>query len=319
LQGIYASKNDSGKLGQFFISDNIVQGSQPFPATGEQWKSLQENRGIWVGGVGNVICFNRVDHCKDGIDMAEGNTPEVAVDVHNNDVSNCYDDGAEMDGSYRNCRNFNNRYVDTLTGISFQPIHGGPIYSYRNVFYNVRGEFLKLHNSPSGAVIINNTFVHHGPPLWASTKAKASNCMMRNNLFVGTTGSAIEWDMPFDDADFDYDGFAGFSLKSNFLKFNKVRYATLDEVHAKAPIEKHAVAVDSENLFASGIKAPEVESTYDDKAGGSGTIGLKLFEPEKIDLRLNSKSNAVGAGEDRLDLGAYSIGVDLPHYGPREK
>ena len=42
---------------------------------------------------------------------------EVAIDFHNNDVSDAYDDGAEMDGSYRNTRVFLNRFVNTLTGI----------------------------------------------------------------------------------------------------------------------------------------------------------------------------------------------------------
>src|ERR1035437_7029885 len=103
LQGIYATKNDSGKMGQFFISDNVIEGRQPWPATAGQWGKpkgnpdfIYENRGVWIGGSGNVVCYNRVHNTKDGIDTAEygedkknqpDKTPldfaaEVAVDIH---------------------------------------------------------------------------------------------------------------------------------------------------------------------------------------------------------------------------------------------
>ena len=53
-----------------------------------------------------------------------------AIDFHNNDVSEMFDDGSEMDGSERNTRNFLNRYTNTLTGVSLQPVYGGPVYVY---------------------------------------------------------------------------------------------------------------------------------------------------------------------------------------------
>ena len=330
LYGICAERNTSKKMGRFFIADNTLHGHQAWPVTSEQWGHHAENRGIWVGGVANVICYNRIDHFKDGIDTLDGPTAEYAVDIHNNDVSDCYDDGSEMDGSHRNCRNFLNRYVNTLSGISFQPVYGGPIYAYRNVIYNTRSEFLKLHNSPSGAVIVHNTFVHNGPLFHISTSDEATNCYMRNNLFVGTKGPAVDLSVPMKEMDFDYDGFAGLGLDQPFfLRYNKAKYAAPQDVRAKAPIEKHVIVIDPANLFASGIKAPDLAPEYDPNAPGySWTTGLNVYKPETIDLRLNPKSGASGtaqplpgfnAGSEshHADLGAYPVGSDLPHYGPR--
>ncbi len=83
------------------------------------------------------------------------------------------------------------------------------------------------------------------------------------------------------DCDFDYDGFGGgpFTL---FLKWNGVRYATLDEVRKKAPVLKHAVLVDAATAFASGARPPE---------------DVARQVPNTIDLRLSPRSQAVDAGQ----------------------
>jgi hypothetical protein len=57
------------------------------------------------------------------------------------------------------------------------------------------------------------------------------------------------------ECDFDYDGFGG-GPWNIFLKWNEVRYPTLAEVKAKAPVYRHAVQVDAASLFASGAAAP---------------------------------------------------------------
>lgn len=329
LYGIVGERNDSGKLGNFFIADNTIIGRQPFPATSEQWHTIGENRGIWLGGQGSTICYNRVSNCKDGIDTADCPTPTVAIDIHNNDVSNNYDDGCEMDGSHRNCRTFLNRYVNSLTGISFQPVYGGPVYAVRNVVYNARSEFLKLHNSPSGAVVVHNTFVHFGPILHVSTGEAADNCYMRNNLFIGTASPAVDFDLPMTNMDFDYDGFGGFTPDTFFLRYSKVRYASPEEVRGKSPIEKHLTVVDPATLFLSGIRAPQPAADHNPNAPGyAWTTGFTVYKSESIDLRLNPQSSAVGAAEalpgfndgskeHPADLGAYPVNCELPHYGPR--
>jgi hypothetical protein len=115
------------------------------------------------------------------------------------------------------------------------------------------------------------------------------------------------------DCDFDYDGFGGGPWKM-FLKWNDIRYATLAEVHEKAPIYKHAVLVDPATVFASGIRPPAEWASRHDGA--------------TIDLRLRQGTAAINAGQilpgfndgytgKAPDLGAYEFGSPLPQYGPR--
>jgi hypothetical protein len=226
------------------------------------------------------------------------------------------DDGIETDYAQRNVRIFENRLTNVFQGISTQPIYGGPVYIFRNVMYNVCVEPFKMHNGPSGALMIHNTVVKKGIPLVLDTSKPFSNCYYRNNLFIGSGPEryAFACEAKATDCDYDYDGFAG-GPWGNFLKWNGQRYPTLEAVHSKAPIEKHAIVLDAATAFASGAAVPADENT------------LVTTPP---DLRLSSKTPALDAGQPLSgfndgfagkapDLGAYEAGAPLPHYGPREK
>jgi hypothetical protein len=113
--------------------------------------------------------------------------------------------------------------------------------------------------------------------------------------------------------DFDYDGFAGGPFQT-FARWNTVTYATLDELKAKGPVEKHARLVDAASLFATGVSAPPDVKTQ--------------FTIDVNDLRLKAGTAAIDAGAPlpnvndgfrgrAPDLGAYEFGDKLPHYGPR--
>jgi hypothetical protein len=310
-RGITATRNTDGRLGGWFIADNLLEG--PFTwAEPRHGASAEENRGIELSGAGNVVCYNRVRGFKDGIDTFPS-TRCVACDVHNNEVSECLDDGCEMDGSERNNRCFLNRFTNCFQGISVQPVFGGPVYVFRNALYNVELETFKMHNSPSGALFFHNTSVKKGTPLLLMTSERVRNCVYRNNLFIGTEGRAYECDAPMIDCDFDYDGFGGVS-GGIFLKWNNVRYASLQEVKTKAPVYRHAVVVDPATVFASGMRPP--------------ADAKQRHSSDTVDLRLRAGTAAIDAGEvlpgfnddfagKAPDLGAYELGGPLPHYGPR--
>jgi hypothetical protein len=311
--GIVATSADAQHAQSgWFITDNLIVGQQSWPKTAAEYEAGPESRGVWITGSGHVIAWNRVHNVKDGIDVGDGVRCDN-IDIHNNDISECFDDGSELDGSERNVRCFENRYTDVLVGVSFQPIYGGPAYAFRNVIYNIRGEPMKLHNAPSGAVIYHNTAVRFGAPALLSTQDSPVNCLSRNNLFVGTAGRAYHSDPLMIHCDFDYDGFAGYSGEV-FMKWCGVKYATLAAVIAQAPVYHHAVALSAAGLFASGQAAPTAD-------------GL-LFDPAKLDLRLSPGCAAIDAGEvlpgfndgyagKGPDLGAYELGSALPHYGIR--
>lgn len=220
-----------------------------------------------------------------------------------------------MDYSEHNTRCFDNRLTNVFQGISVQPIHGGPVYVFRNALYNVVQETFKMHNGPSGGLFFHNTSVKAGMPLVLYTSQRVSNFIMRNNLFVGTTGNyAYECTAPMRDCDFDYDGFGG--EWKQFLKWNRVRYATMAAARESAGVYRHAVRVETASLFASGLKPP--------------TDPKQQFDPRMNDLRLKPGSTAIDAGAvlhnindsykgQAPDLGAYELGQDLPHYGPRRE
>ncbi len=313
LCGVFASKNDTGALSGFFITDNLFEGNMPWPATHEQWKTLPESRAIWITGAGHVIARNRIHHFKDGIDTSPSRRCD-SIDIHNNDISQVFDDGAELDGSFRNVRFFNNRIVDCLCGISFQPIHGGPAYAFRNVAYNIRNEPLKLHNKPSGAVIFHNTFIKKGLPLIVSTSAPVSHCWSRNNIFIGTTGRAANFDCPMIDCDFDYDGFGGFAPagREPFVKFNRP-YASPEELRRKGEVYRHIVTLDPTTTFKDGLRPPAND--------------LASHDPNALLFTLDPSGQAIDAGQalpglndgflgQAPDLGAIEAGASPPKYGP---
>jgi hypothetical protein len=307
--GITFTRNDNDATRGFFIADNVIEGPSTWPRT----KGIEDARGIQATGSGHVVCYNRIRGFADAIDTFPSSRC-AAIDFHNNDVYELTDDGIEMDYSERNTRCFANRLTNVFQGISAQPVHGGPVYIFRNVLYNVGVETFKLHNSPSGVLMLHNTSVKRGMPLVLWTSAPVRNCVSRNNLFVGTEGAfAYETTAPMVDCDFDYDGFAGGPWQQ-FLKWNDGRYATVADTRAQAPVYHHAVQFDAARLFAAGLYPPPDEK--------------QAFDRTRVDLRLRAGAAAIDAGEPlpgvndgfagrAPDLGAYETGAPLPRYGPR--
>ncbi len=293
----------------FFLADNVVEGPSTWPRT----KGIEGARGFQVSGLGHVVCYNRIRGFADGADTF--GSPECsAIDIYGNEISEMTDDGIEADYSQQNVRIFRNRLTNCFQGITEQPIFGGPVYIFRNAMYNIQVETFKMHNAPSGFLLLHNTSVKQGMPwvLWSG--ARVGNAVSRNNLFIGTRGNyAMEFTAPMERCDFDYDGFGGGPF-GQFAKWNNVRYDTFEDFRTKSPIEHHAVLVDATRLFASGVRQPR---------------DVKVQFPVKVnDLRLSPLSRAVDAGEvlpnindgyhgKAPDLGAYEAGEDLPHYGPR--
>jgi len=117
------------------------------------------------------------------------------------------------------------------------------------------------------------------------------------------------------DCDFDCDGFGGGPWKM-FLKWNGGRHRDLKAAKRSAGVYRNAVIVDAATAFASGVRPPGNEK--------------KQFDLSTIDLRLKPGTEAIDAGQvlpgfndgfagRAPDLGAYELGSDLPHYGPRPR
>ena len=104
----------------------------------------------------------------------------VAIDIYNNDIHVTGDDFIEADGGVHNIRVMRNRGVNAAhTGLSAQPIFGGPAYYIRNIVYNTPVA-LKFSN-PAGVIVYHNTIIAEN-----RTAQRVSNAHFRNNLFLGT-------------------------------------------------------------------------------------------------------------------------------------
>ena len=158
-------------------------------------------------------------------------------------------------------------------------------------------------------LFVHNTVVKAGHPMLVQTGEPVSNCVSRNNLFVGTKAPyAMEFGPEATHCDFDYDGFAGgpFNL---FLKWNGKRYKTPEEAVAKASVYRNAKLMEARDLFAAGVQPPESPE--------------KQWPVEANDLRLKPGSPAADAGQAlpglndgfggaAPDLGAYELGATPP-------
>ena len=314
------TSNTSG----WYIADNTIIGQI------EQWyprRDVGMNTGVNVIGNGHVVCHNRISGFWDCISTFNGsgkpqsqwNTarhpPQMSIDIHNNDLSEAVDDGLEADHGLHNVRVFENRIMNACTGISTQPNLAGPVYLIRNLVFNA-GTPWKLHNYPTGLIILHNTSIGCGqalvswPPSW-------QNAFIRNNLFLGSKRYAVETGSPHPLTSLDYNGYRKTGDPSRFIKWTRdggktwQNYATLQDYHKGAGHEEHGAMV-SFGTF---------EKAFPPQEG-------KTYAAETIDLRPRPTSRAEDAGlvlpniNDAFsgkapDLGAHELGSPPLHFGPR--
>ena len=326
----------------FYIADNVFLGrDDPFRVLG--WASpdiygaheLKSYYAVKVYGSGHVICHNAVAYFHDGIDVSTHGSPDpeedrhaVAIDIYNNDIHVTGDDFIEADGGVHNIRVMRNRGFNAAhTGLSAQPVFGGPVYFVRNVIYNAPTA-LKFMAKPAGLLVYHNTIVSEN-----RNTQTYSNAHFRNNLFLGTDapGRAIS---AFANATsystYDYDGFRPnrggtepyiwIAPKGGELRDYEVgardgrRFKSLAEMAAATGQETHGIEIDYD-IFEH-VAPPDYKTPH------------AVYHSAGLDFRLKRGSKAIDAGV-RLpnvnddfkgsapDLGAYESGNEIPVYGPR--
>ena len=251
----------------------------------------------------------------------------VAIDIYENDIYVTGDDFIEGDGGVHNIRIMRNRGINAAhTGLSAQPIFGGPAYYIRNVIYNTPVA-LKFSN-PAGVVVLHNTLIAEN-----STNQQVSNARFANNLFLGTDRAAgiASLGGPTTYSTYDYDGFRpnkGVEQQYTWLgakpgalvdysQAQAQRFKTLAELAAATGQETHGVELDYD-VFEN-LHAPTPPN-----ASQPG----KPYEAADVNFKLKAGSKAVDAGvripnvNDGFagrapDLGALELGQAAPVYGPR--
>ncbi|MEI9851387.1 MAG: hypothetical protein WDN24_11770 [Sphingomonas sp.] len=349
IQGDWSGAKD------YFIADNVFIGrhdkerllgwSGPvwskFPGYPETINGpMGSEYAVKVYGQGHVVAYNHLEHFHDGIDIATYGDPDDAPDgtpdrmplsndIHNNDFTNMSDNCVEADGSARNVRVYENRCFNAASGaFSAQTIFGGPAYFFRNILYTGIGGSIKFSITPTGILSFNNTYIGD-----SNNTGLASNTHFRNNLFLSHgTGSGAGFGM----ATFtnystsDYNGFRASPANAEPFAWSSPPAGTLRDF-VNRPVAKTFKSL-ADYQAGTGQDAHSVTVDYDAFVRASEPAGLadpqRLYKPEDYDLRLKPGSAPVDKGTEvptvtdgfagaAPDLGAYELGAEQPHYGPR--
>jgi hypothetical protein len=187
------------------------------------------------------------------------------------------------------------------------------------------GNTLKYSINPSGVLNYHNTYLSEN-----NRTGYSSNSHFRNNLLIshGDKGPSFSVETYTNYSTSDYNGFRSgpgvaepfawnspaFGTRADYGKLVERSYKSLKAYSAATGQDRHSVMVDYDSF---------VRASPPDENDPS-----RLYFIKDYDLRLRPKSRAVDAGVPLAnvndgftgrapDLGAYEVGVALPHYGPR--
>ncbi len=308
--GIVNRREDNLEYNQT-ISDNVINGRRAWPGTG-----IPPEEGIDLRGTGNVVAYNRVQHFADCISVVPQTGPAYANDVVGNDISYCVDDGIEIDYNQSNVRVWRNRVMNARMGVSVQPIRGGPAYIFRNEFFNLESNPIKMHNDTTGFFVVHNSGAKNDNGQ-GDDGSMWRNVVYRNNLLLGTR-YAFEFTTTPDEGfrDFDYNAWgttrAVGSPTDPWFKWNDVRYDRLIDLQAIG-VETHGVEASFSHVFNATLPASWDVAVLP----GSRDLRLKAGAPE-INAGINLPNlNDPFVTDGQPDLGAFEAGQPLPTYGPR--
>ena len=297
------------------IKDNTITGTSFWSNEAMGAHGGNEGEGIEMTGPGNVICYNKVSSFRDCISTMEDSHVynQTGIDIYNNDIYNGLDDGIEADFCFSNCRILRNRMTNCYVGLSSQPSLGGPTYFIRNVMYNIVHSAFKLKRFSQGDVVLHNTVIKVGVGLGGNSSMDYA--YFRNNLAFGGATGGVSWggygagkpyaaDItdPGTHSSFDYDAIGVYGTPY-IAKIGGIDFLK---------IEKHGIPeLIFEDVFNTvsftNPPIPELETPDLRPKQGSKVEDAALYIPNIND----------GFKGSAPDCGAYEIGEELPHYGPR--
>ena len=308
--GIVNRRGDNLEYNQT-ISDNVISGRRAWPGTG-----IPPEEGIDLRGTGNVVAYNRVQYFADCISVVPQTGPAYANDVVGNDASYCVDDGIEIDYNQSNVRVWRNRVMNARMGVSVQPIRGGPAYIFRNEFFNLESNPIKMHNDTTGFFVVHNSGAKNDNAQ-GDDGSMWRNVAYRNNLLLGTR-YAFEFTTTPDEGfrDLDYNAWgtsrAIGSPTNPWFKWNNIRYDRLINLQAIG-VEVHGVEASFSHVLNAALPASWDVAVIP----GSRDLRLKAGVPE-INMGANLPNlNDPFVTDGQPDLGAFEAGQPLPTYGPR--
>ena len=326
---VFIGRHDRARLQSWFRPEVWSKfPGYPAPITSEY--------AVKVYGQGHVVAYNHVEAWHDGIDVATYGAPSAApdrvpssIDIYGNDITNMADNCIEADGSAQNVRVFKNRCFNSAQGaLSAQPIFGGPAYFFQNLVYDATsGGPLKFVDTPAGVLVYQNTFFGE-----SALFGPAANVHFRNNLIIGDgwADPVFNFTTSTSYSSADHDGYRPNPGAKVSFGWTSPR----DGVRAdyKGPLVKHEFASLADFSQATGQERHGVLVDLDVFVGAplpDRADPQRLYRPEDLDFRLRPGSAAIDKGVvlptindgytgQAPDLGAYELGAEPPHYGPRQ-
>jgi hypothetical protein len=187
-------------------------------------------------------------------------------------------------------------------GLSSQPGLGGPNYFVRNAMYNLINGGLKLQRYSQGDVILHNTMIKIGRGLGGN--APMDHAFFRNNLAISGPTTDVAWGKwgvgnpwaadirdPGVHSSFDYDAVGVYDTP----------------YIAKLGVEKLILHDVFNDIEFPNPPVPERGVPDLRPKAGSRVVDAAVLIP-------NINNNYKGKAPD---CGAYEVGQQLPHYGPR--
>jgi len=312
-RGIQAN---SGSNRNFYICDNVLEGLHSWPNIDS---STWNDEGITVSGQGHTVCFNTLSGFGDALSLSNSTSiRNLAIDFYGNDVKWTADDGIELDFAHRNVRAFQNRVTNVSMGASLQPVWGGPVYIFRNLFLNIASSAYKLNNQPSGFYIFHNTSArtmgtgNWGAWAWTSlgytiggVPVYAGNFQMKNNILVGLTEPAyVTTDLIL--AEIDYNGWS----PDGPFRFVDT-WADFADLTNNSPYEQNGRILDSQTFSTPLDLPPNYMTFWSDTDVTLGPASLA------VDAGLALPNINDGFDGSAPDLGALEAGQPAPTYGAR--
>ncbi len=289
-----------------------------------------------VYGQGHVVAYNHVEAWHDGIDVATYGAPSSdpdrvpsSIDFYGNDITNVADNCIEADGAAHNVRVFRNRCFNSAQGaLSAQPIFGGPAYFFQNLVYDATtGGPLKFVDTPAGVLVYQNTFFGE-----SALFGPAANVHFRNNLIIGDgwAGPVFAFTTSTNYSTSDFNGYRPNPGAKVAFGWTSPREGVRADF--KGPLVKREFASLEDFRAATARNSTACSSTptcSSMRPCRTAPTPQRLYRPADLDFRLRPGSAAIDRGvplptvNDGFagkapDLGAYELGSEPPHYGPRQ-
>jgi MYXO-CTERM domain-containing protein len=313
--GIGARQNQK----DFYVCDNLLEGRLVWPAVySDDGGAHANDDGINLQGEGHVVCHNELVGFGDGFKLEQD--AMRSIDFYGNEVRSAYDNGVEFDGALRNMRVFGNRFTNAYSPLSFQPVHGGPVYAFRNVVVNVVDEQLKFHGlgtlpaqEPNGVLVLHNTFVSPRIALTVQTTATSHHFVLENNIFVGPSPPqtrVVDWGGIIDQGTFDYNGYSPDGPFTFHPPAGYQNFASFAEAQA-AGWEPNGLIL-AGGIFESGLAPPVDYLTALSPADATLASGSPALDRGLVLPNFNDAFQGAAP-----DLGALERGCPAPAYGIR--